>query len=649
MASKARSSEGCWTCRLRRKKCDEIRPVCACCEALDIACLYSEIKPEWMDGAQKQKVRADELKAEVKRKAAWRREKRYLQAIEAGIGDLAMTSAPPALEEAQTDGEHVAATSSSTRTLDGSPDSGLDSDRQSSQRTLPHSLTGLTPPSSKDSNVLDGSLADSQRDSADDGRSLNQQPLALSEGYERELNFVMMYLDYVFPFLFPYYNPHVLQSGRGWLLVLLLRNKALFHAALSLASYFFAVVLDSTIQGHETCKVVNLDELQKQQELSLRELQSDLNEINCRGVAGFLLESVRVLESIIQMLCFDVASAQTGHWQMHLDAATELFGQIMQSHGQGADGFCWHGVLMQLSGMGIPPFLDLVGKHPWNSDQSALRFFASYLLYIDVVASTVLEQPPHLQRFHSILLMVRDSEASCAPPGQIGPHLQLDEFVGMQNWVIVLLGRISELQAWKKEMKKSGSLSMVHLVSRATQIEAELRSHVEAAEPQIISGFASTPSEPPHFAGLGPLDLVSQYHYHPFLSPRGLTWITRIWAQAALTYLSVVVSGWQPGSVEIRESVLTTIGLLSSLPSAACLRATIWPFCLTGCLAAPDQEHIFRDMVTNMGALAVFGTVKEALAIMEHVWSNRTQIEELGGEWDLAMTLTSLGRLSLLV
>lgn len=48
-----RSKEGCWTCRIRRKKCDEARPSCWTCRKLGIPCEgYSERKPEFMVNPQ---------------------------------------------------------------------------------------------------------------------------------------------------------------------------------------------------------------------------------------------------------------------------------------------------------------------------------------------------------------------------------------------------------------------------------------------------------------------------------------------------------------------------------------------------------------------------------------------------------------------
>ncbi|KAJ0161062.1 Transcriptional regulatory protein UME6, partial [Colletotrichum tanaceti] len=81
-SAKIRSSEGCWTCRLRRKKCDEARPVCDGCAQLEITCYYSDVKPDWMDGAERQKEMADNLKKQVKIQANNRRERKYLQSLD---------------------------------------------------------------------------------------------------------------------------------------------------------------------------------------------------------------------------------------------------------------------------------------------------------------------------------------------------------------------------------------------------------------------------------------------------------------------------------------------------------------------------------------------------------------------------------------
>jgi len=49
--SGTRSLNGCHTCRLRKKKCDELHPACANCLSRAIPCYGYGPKPHWMDGA----------------------------------------------------------------------------------------------------------------------------------------------------------------------------------------------------------------------------------------------------------------------------------------------------------------------------------------------------------------------------------------------------------------------------------------------------------------------------------------------------------------------------------------------------------------------------------------------------------------------
>jgi hypothetical protein len=44
-----RSPNGCWTCRLRKKKCDEKRPSCSTCTSLELDCDGYGPRPMWMD------------------------------------------------------------------------------------------------------------------------------------------------------------------------------------------------------------------------------------------------------------------------------------------------------------------------------------------------------------------------------------------------------------------------------------------------------------------------------------------------------------------------------------------------------------------------------------------------------------------------
>ncbi|KAH8820167.1 hypothetical protein F5884DRAFT_865824 [Xylogone sp. PMI_703] len=66
MATDARSQKGCWTCRVRKRKCDERRPICSECSNLAIECHGQGERPEWMDRGAKQKAQAEKIKQRIR-------------------------------------------------------------------------------------------------------------------------------------------------------------------------------------------------------------------------------------------------------------------------------------------------------------------------------------------------------------------------------------------------------------------------------------------------------------------------------------------------------------------------------------------------------------------------------------------------------
>jgi hypothetical protein len=124
--------------------------------------------------------------------------------------------------------------------------------------------------------------------------------------------------------------------------------------------------------------------------------------------------------------------------------------------------------------------------------------------------------------------------------------------------------------------------------------------------------------------------------------------VTRVWAHAALVYLFVVVSGWQPASVDVRYHVGLIVELLTrQISPPALLRTMVWPFCVAGCLAEPTQEDHLRGIVEALHPPSVFGTARKALEIMENVWRKRDAGDTASR--DLATCFRSQGDLVLLV
>lgn len=164
---------GCWTCRIRHRKCDETRPVCRECDTRGITCHGYGGKPQWMhDDALLQKELAKIKKAV---KDNFRRVKRL-------------------------HAKRIADEESSAR-----------ESSQDDNTTVDTTTDAITFTTTSDS-------------------------LVSQEASYRESELAAYYLDYLFPFLYPYYKCDPLNGGRGWLFWLLSHNPPLRKAALSVAA-----------------------------------------------------------------------------------------------------------------------------------------------------------------------------------------------------------------------------------------------------------------------------------------------------------------------------------------------------------------------------------------------------------------------------
>ncbi|TGJ82043.1 hypothetical protein E0Z10_g6718 [Xylaria hypoxylon] len=621
--------------RLRRKKCDEARPACAACDGLEINCHYSDVKPEWMDGGTREKQVADELKVMVKQKANERRERKWGQLPT--MADLS-PSAQTQQQQEQQQQEHQLLDRLMNDAGDPTPSDDGSGDVNPSSTTLSE-----TPPSQGEtSNTSSGSSPPPPPPNAWPDEHLQPAVDAFRENKsEIEVTHTMVYLDYVVPFLFPFYRPNLLESSRGWMLVLLMKNRALFHTALSLANWLYAVIFDSMNGQHGTCKRANENQLQAHQETAIKALQEDIKALNERGVANAFRECISCMQSVIQLLEFEVAMANTANWQVHHDVAVVMFDQLITHHANatGNDGLpttAWSSVLDRVGF----PFRRIPldgGRHVLTSDQSAFKFYTAYLLWIDIVAATAHGEAPRLQKYHAELLQ-GDS-----------PAIRLGDYVGCESWAMLEIAEVAKLAAWKREQQSNGSISMVELVRQSCAIDKRLRQKLETLKGLPVCR-ASDIYDPSAYHPVTPYsgfhDMLAASDAQKVLA---VSLHTRIWAQATITYLNVIASGLQPSLPEIQASVQATIELLRALPSPLALRTLIWPFAVTGCLALPEQESFFVELVSNMGAMQVFGTVKEALTIMQFVWEHKETCCVDPQMWDIATCFSLVGHRSLLV
>lgn len=280
-------------------------------------------------------------------------------------------------------------------------------------------------------------------------------------------------------------------------------------------------------------------------------------------------------------------------WRVHLYAATVLFEQFLSS--PDLDDDIWK----------IPSDVEeVVSKsksafstneaHRFEASQTAFRFFSGAVIAADIISSTALGQLPRLGTHHGRVLGTREK-----------PHLNLKHILGCENWIFLSIADIVELDLWKKRAKKSGSFSLMDLVQRASKITQDLDNG--------LAGFSGSQNYQDACGKDGIFSMFNAHGEKPFDD----TIITRIWANAARLYLRVVLSGWQPGSSEIREIVSKNVELLKSLPSPSWLLALAWPFCVTGCLVAKEQESAVCDIYEATESLRNIGPISEGWELLD--------------------------------
>ncbi|KAI8630253.1 fungal-specific transcription factor domain-containing protein [Xylariaceae sp. FL1651] len=589
-----RSSNGCWTCRLRRKKCDEQHPVCDGCSALNLTCYYGQEKPDWMDGGVRQEEMAEHLKRKVK-------ERGHRRFGNHGVRDLNNRAA--------------------------CPDVASDAMLAQSQRlpTLP----------SFDAHVTSFITTGGEMKSSPQALDLILQRRASCKfappdarrnsvfGQSDDFVLIMFYIDNVFPFLFPFYQPPLLQGGRAWVLEMMMTSPVVRQAALCQSSYFFSLSR-GTANGGPPWDTAVLAQTRE----AFGVLRQALQVMTGSNITEHLHGAVRVMSSIMQVQRFEIAVLSFDNCQSHLNAALALFKQLLDSAGAIEPFGLRSSFEIVMNSLGPPSWSSaLYGQLP-SAEQAAFRFSSALLIFDDIIASTVLQEQPRLYEYHHSLL--EDIHGT-------GPPIDLEAVVGCQNWALMQLGEIAAVDAWKQRCKRGGYLDMMELVRRATAIKSSLETHLARLQSNTVAHSKE---------GNGVFDVFTTDLTKRTASQRPL--ITLAWAHAALIYLSVVVSGWQTASTEIRYHVRRIIEVpVREITPPALLRTMVWPLCVAGCLAEPELATQLCSTIEALQPRSVFGTLKKALEVMESAWCNKNSTDIASR--DLASCFRNQGDLVLLV
>lgn len=313
--SGARSTKGCHTCRVRKKKCDEQHPVCQSCISRSITCYGYGPKPAWMDGGEKEEEMIKDIRKVAERNYRERRkpwnkvkagaalnhgltdrgvkfgkgeegvggvEMLPWHAVDFGYGKGVVSSLPggnlPVLPGIYSPGR--------TRFQPTS------NDPEESLPTLPgiYSPGGRTFQSAYSNGLLPPKTP---------SQTLPMHRLFWESGLStaspgspprssHELSLLMHYLDVVFPLQFGFYRRtfSAPDHGRGWLLQLALRSQSFYHTSLSIS------ICHQEQLKSGTTLIQTTQDLAKNHAKSLKGLKETIDDMHRRELTGAALWDV---------------------------------------------------------------------------------------------------------------------------------------------------------------------------------------------------------------------------------------------------------------------------------------------------------------------------------------------------------------------
>ncbi|KAI9463212.1 fungal-specific transcription factor domain-containing protein [Lactarius psammicola] len=258
------------------------------------------------------------------------------------------------------------------------------------------------------------------------------------------------------------------------------------------------------------------------------------------------------------------------------------------------------------------------------------QFIIKTTFWFDILASTTRLQSPRFLAIYRELWSSRRGayiEGSSAARQQQGP-LSMMSVMGCENSTALAIAEISALACWKEAHARQGTLSVPELVDRGRTIESECLAHPSPmpAHPSLGGLAGGGDGGPgPSASGSGGLYGVGAADIE-LAEKRRLT--ADIFRATARVYLHSVLSGEYPGCPEIREGVQDTIESLrrqegQSNVSRSVLRSVVFGICLCGCLT--------DDYTERQSKAEGVGNCAEARSVMEQVWSRRVAATASGG------------------
>ncbi|KAI6155245.1 fungal-specific transcription factor domain-containing protein [Pisolithus tinctorius] len=620
--SGATSKGGCWTCRLRRKKCDEQREGDSChtCNRLKIKCLgWGSKRPDWMRDKQAVEAYKADIKAQLTRAGMIRGQPKPPVVQAKAVSSSVFTAQQ--YQGSSSSGPHT--------TSDPMPTPSLIFDDPSQSLNLGESSTMM---SALGRGAVMGDIERTADVYTGSSSTSRHSPCGLPPQFDHNFSQLSTHSPFTPPPSIPpsHHSPHDLLHFTPTFPSTSTFNQEIDAAAVSSHSpqfehvlYYFQRVCRIQFPFASTAAENITYSLVKQNPHSpltdaLCALAS-LHDICIRAAGGIEPSTV---ENSQAFAFYDNAYAQLHHNRQgvlnEIDANAALHLLSFSTFSGGATE--WQ------------PMFDIVNewflrtgimahdnpKLAIMNMSSAARLALKSTMWLDVMSTvTSLAVPRYLQLYRRLYL---GRGGFWAASGRCTPEeldTRVESLTGCPDEILLGIAEISSLECWKVQEMRKGTLSTRELIRRGDILERHLRTECEpACAPEadqtrlhpgsVMSGDPTTTGLP---RTASPADVTRQL-------------VAKIFRETALVYLYTVLNGSYPGIPEIMQSVDVVIQLLRQLPGSVMDQGLLFPIYLAGCLT---DDAVQRDALRTrlLGIHDGFRNVHQAVRVLEAVWHRR--------------------------
>lgn len=647
MATETRSQDGCWSCRLRKKKCDERRPICTECMCLGLDCHGFGTRPAWMDRGARQKAQAAKMKEKLAQLTKSRRHKQVRTQNDW------VAKQPPNSHTERSTIRIDAPDASSGMLMDHEPSSPTQTFGDTSQDEFARSRLAEALEEEDQNTIVSDALASSDDSGSqrifDDMTFLSGYPVTLApsrnanfqtslEGMDflSEQNFDLPELESILTgslhmaqgtaglgvaddLCEAYLSPPESQISTAYpsygtsafILPIGDMEDAILLAyciekVFNWQFPFCSTLLSGFSQGYFLWLMsksrplylasLALSSSHKSRQKAVEESCSKLRYEDHAGRYNVATEEfhrnlrtpkaaddISMLACTVLLISSSLLQGGKVDWTSHLRTGTSL----------------------------IAPWIaqaqhDTNSASPKSLEESSRDFFIISIIRVDILSAINQDSAPGLSHNYKEWFTSTRQQFS------------LEAVCGCSNWIFEVLLDVYLLRDWKKKTRAEGLLSLWELTSKANTIQVDLEKKMTSNMILLRKSKENVEQQQQQDKDR-PLQSGAQGQYD-------ICVVNHTFACAVSVLLEVIVSGAYPRLPEVKQKAGRALDALADIKDNARLLEVLgWPLFVVGCVVEEERHGFFRQLLSCQLRNSV--TLCGLLDVLEECWKSRASGE----------------------